>query len=93
MADAVVMPQMGYDMNEGTVVSWLKHEGDNVAALGAIAEIETDKAVVEIELPERVVVYSLLTQCSAGGLKIGSEMKLAAIKVREEVQGGKPVAG
>ena len=49
MADAVVMPQMGYDMNEGTVVSWLKHEGDSVAAHEAIAEIETDKAVVEIE--------------------------------------------
>ena len=43
------MPQMGYDMNEGTVVRWLKHEGDKVAAHEAIAEIETDKAVVEIE--------------------------------------------
>lgn len=49
MADAVVMPQMGYDMNQGTVVRWLKHEGDSVAAHEAIAEIETDKAVVEIE--------------------------------------------
>ena len=49
MADVVVMPRMGYDMNEGTIVRWLKHEGDSVAAGEAIAEIETDKAVVEIE--------------------------------------------
>ena len=56
------------------------------------AEVEPPYLVGEIELPEGVLVYSLLTRCSAGRLKIGSEMKLAAIKVREEDQGGKPVA-
>ena len=43
------MPQMGYDMQEGTVVRWLKQEGDSVSEGEAIAEIETDKAVVEFE--------------------------------------------
>lgn len=51
MAEEVVMPQMGYDMQKGTVVSWLKHEGDTVARGEAIAEIETDKAVFEFEAP------------------------------------------
>ena len=41
------MPQLGYDMREGTVVRWLKNEGDDVARGEIIAEIETDKAVVE----------------------------------------------
>ncbi len=43
------MPQMGYDMQEGTVVRWLKQEGESVLVGEAIAEIETDKAVVEFE--------------------------------------------
>ena len=43
------MPQMGYDMQEGTVVRWLKSEGASVSVGEAIAEIETDKAVVEFE--------------------------------------------
>ena len=43
------MPQMGYDMQEGTVVRWLKAEGSNVELGEPVAEIETDKAVVEFE--------------------------------------------
>ena len=43
------MPQMGYDMQEGTVVRWLKPEGSDVRMGEPIAEIETDKAVVEFE--------------------------------------------
>ena len=49
MATTIVMPQMGYDMREGTVVRWLKQEGDDVARGEVIAEIETDKATVEFE--------------------------------------------
>ena len=43
------MPQLGYDMREGTVVRWIKQEGDPVAPNEVIAEIETDKAVVEFK--------------------------------------------
>ena len=43
------MPQMGYDMQEGTVVRWLMAEGAEVKIGDAVAEIETDKAVVEFE--------------------------------------------
>lgn len=49
MATSIVMPQMGYDMKEGTVVRWRKHEGDAVDRGEVIAEIETDKATVEFE--------------------------------------------
>ncbi|MBI2855915.1 MAG: 2-oxo acid dehydrogenase subunit E2 [Chloroflexi bacterium] len=49
MATRVVMPQMGYDMQEGTLVRWLKQEGEAVHRGEVIAEIETDKAVVEME--------------------------------------------
>ena len=49
MANQIVMPQMGFDMKEGTLVRWIKHEGDAVNKGEAVAEIETDKAVVEVE--------------------------------------------
>ena len=49
MISEVVMPQMGADMEEGTIIKWLKNEGDEVERGEIIAEIETDKANVEIE--------------------------------------------
>ena len=45
----VTMPAMGADMTEGTVVKWLKGEGDAVSRGDKLAEIETDKTVVEME--------------------------------------------
>ena len=49
MANEIVMPQMGADMTEGTLVKWLKQEGEAVKRGEIVAEIETDKASVEIE--------------------------------------------
>ena len=49
MATTIVMPKMGYDMREGTVVRWYKQEGEEVARGEVIADIETDKATVEFE--------------------------------------------
>ena len=43
------MPQMGFDMSEGTVARWLKEEGARVEDGEPVAEIETDKAIVEFE--------------------------------------------
>ena len=54
------MPQMGYDMQEGTVVRWLKAEGSEVKLGEAIAEIETDKAVVEFESTDSGVLRRVL---------------------------------
>lgn len=49
MADVVTMPKLGFDMAEGTLVRWVKAEGDPVEKGEVIAEIETDKATVEVE--------------------------------------------
>jgi len=45
----VTMPSMGADMTEGTIAKWLKAEGDSISRGDKIAEIETDKTVVEME--------------------------------------------
>ena len=60
MASDVIMPQMGFDMTEGMVVRWLKQEGDTVTRGEMIAEIETDKATVELEAYESGVMARIL---------------------------------
>ena len=47
----VTMPALSPTMTEGTVAKWLKAEGDAVSIGDVIAEIETDKATMEIESP------------------------------------------
>ena len=62
MATTIVMPKMGYDMREGTVVRWYKQEGDAIARGDVIADIETDKATVEFEAYTGGVLYRLVAQ-------------------------------
>lgn len=49
MVSEVVMPKMGYDMEEGKIVQWIKREGDEVRRGDVIAEIETGKVNIEVE--------------------------------------------
>lgn len=49
MADIVIMPKLGFDMAEGTLVRWVTGEGERVEKGEILAEIETDKATVEVE--------------------------------------------
>ena len=60
MAQPVTMPKMGFDMLEGTIVRWLKREGDSVAVGEVIAEVETDKAIVELEAPAEGVLLVIV---------------------------------
>lgn len=56
----VTMPQMGADMTEGTVVRWFKQVGDEVKKGESIAEIETDKANVELEAFDSGVLLKVI---------------------------------
>ncbi|MBN2499814.1 MAG: 2-oxo acid dehydrogenase subunit E2 [Anaerolineales bacterium] len=49
MADVVTMPKLGFDMAEGVLIRWAKAEGEAVDKGELLAEIETDKATVEVE--------------------------------------------
>jgi pyruvate dehydrogenase E2 component (dihydrolipoamide acetyltransferase) len=60
VATELIMPQMGFDMQEGTVVRWLKAEGAEVRRGEPVAEIETDKAVVEFESDVAGVLQKIL---------------------------------
>jgi len=49
MAKYVIMPKLGFNMREGKIVKWLKHEGERVQEQEAILQIETDKSVIDVE--------------------------------------------
>jgi pyruvate dehydrogenase E2 component (dihydrolipoamide acetyltransferase) len=62
MATQIVMPKMSETMEEGVVVKWLKREGDRVATGDALAEVETDKAVLELEATTPGVLRQIVAQ-------------------------------
>lgn len=62
MASRVVMPKLTDTMEEGVLLAWKKHEGDRVQAGEVIAEIETDKAVMDLEAFAPGVLRKLLVQ-------------------------------
>ena len=62
MAFEVTMPQMGADMTEGTIVKWFKQVGEAVTRGEVLAEIETDKANIEIEAFESGTLIKLVAE-------------------------------
>ena len=62
MISEVTMPSMGADMTEGTIVKWLKNEGDEVKRGDKLAEIETDKTVVEMECYNDGILKKIIVQ-------------------------------
>lgn len=62
MATKVVMPKLSDTMEEGILIKWLKKEGDNVASGDSLAEIETDKAVLELEAYGTGVLKKILAE-------------------------------
>ena len=62
MAEIVSMPKLGFDMAEGTLVRWVVAEGETIAKSSVLAEIETDKATVEVESAYEGVVLRHLVK-------------------------------
>lgn len=65
MAETISMPKLGFDMAEGTLIRWVKNEGENVNKGDVLAEIETDKATVEVESSASGVVRKLLVEAGS----------------------------
>jgi pyruvate dehydrogenase E2 component (dihydrolipoamide acetyltransferase) len=62
MAEQIIMPKLGFDMAEGTLVNWTVEEGQDISKGDVIAEIETDKATIEIESTVAGTVLKLSAQ-------------------------------
>lgn len=86
----VIMPKMGDAMEEGTLITWLKAVGDEVAEGDALAEIETDKITLEMEAQESGFLTNIFAEEGAV-VPIGEVV--ATIGPEDEVgKGEKPAA-
>jgi pyruvate dehydrogenase E2 component (dihydrolipoamide acetyltransferase) len=72
----VIMPKMGDGMEEGTLVEWLKKEGEEVKSGEIIGTIQTDKATLELEAPGNGTLAGLLIQ---GGATVPVGKAIAAL--------------
>ena len=62
MAETINMPKLGFDMAEGMLVRWVKQVGEEIKKGEVLAEIETDKATVEVESPASGVVLQHIVE-------------------------------
>lgn len=62
MADYIVMPTLGFDMEEGTMGAWLKSVGDQVAKGDVLAEIESDKVTQELQARSEGTLLAILAE-------------------------------
>ncbi|WP_274628808.1 pyruvate dehydrogenase complex E1 component subunit beta [Arvimicrobium flavum] len=68
----ILMPALSPTMEEGNLSKWLKKEGDKVSAGDVIAEIETDKATMEVEAVDEGTLGKLLVAEGAEGVKVNT---------------------
>ncbi|MCW7508802.1 pyruvate dehydrogenase complex dihydrolipoamide acetyltransferase [Leptospira levettii] len=73
MAKIQEMTQLSPTMEEGTIVKWLKKEGDSVSPGDILAEVETDKAVMEMEAYDSGVILKII-QGEGTKLKVGEAL-------------------
>ncbi|MBB3898978.1 pyruvate dehydrogenase complex dihydrolipoamide acetyltransferase [Roseococcus suduntuyensis] len=70
MATNILMPALSPTMTEGTLARWLKKEGDSIKAGDIIAEIETDKATMEVEAVDEGILGKILVADGTEGVKV-----------------------
>lgn len=78
----ILMPALSPTMEEGTIVKWLKKEGDNVSPGDVLCEIETDKATISMDTEEEGILAKIIVPEGSTNVKIN---KLIALMVEEGV--------
>ncbi len=82
MAKEILMPALSPSMTEGTLVKWFKKEGEAVKSGEMIAEVETDKAVLEMEAFDSGILKKILCE---PGTKVAVNTVMAVLGAKEEV--------
>jgi pyruvate dehydrogenase E2 component (dihydrolipoamide acetyltransferase) len=72
----ILMPALSPTMTEGNLTQWLKNEGDEISAGDVIAEIETDKATMEVEAVEEGVMGRILVPGGTEGVQVNQPIAL-----------------
>ena len=74
----ITMPALSPTMEEGNLAKWLVKEGDSVAPGDVIAEIETDKATMEVEAVDEGTVAKIVVAAGTEGVKVNTVIALLA---------------
>ncbi|WP_137392071.1 pyruvate dehydrogenase complex E1 component subunit beta [Rhodoligotrophos defluvii] len=72
MPTPVLMPALSPTMEEGTLAKWLVKEGDKISSGDVIAEIETDKATMEVEAADEGTLAKILVAAGTEGVKVNT---------------------
>src|SRR5579871_1966314 len=78
MATEILMPALSPTMTEGKLARWLKKVGDEVRAGDVIAEIETDKATMEVEAVDEGKLARILVEEGAEGVAVNTPIAVLA---------------
>lgn len=78
MAINITMPALSPTMEEGTLAKWLVKPGDTISSGDVIAEIETDKATMEVEAVDEGTIAKILVDAGTEGVKVNSVIALLA---------------
>ena len=98
MSIQILMPALSPTMTEGKLTKWLKKEGDKVKAGQVIAEIETDKATMEVEAVDEGVIGKLLVAAGTEGVAVNTPIAVlleegeSAVAEAAPVKKAKPVS-
>ncbi len=92
MSTDILMPALSPTMEEGTLAKWLKAEGDTVSSGDIIAEIETDKATMEVEAVDEGVLAKILVAEGTEGVAVNSVIAVLADE-GESVDASSPTFG
>src|SRR5690606_25538698 len=85
----ILMPALSPTMEEGNLAKWLKKEGDPVAAGDVIAEIETDKAPMEVEAVDEGTLGKILVSEGTEGVKVNTPIAVLLQEGESAADAGK----
>jgi pyruvate dehydrogenase E1 component beta subunit len=88
MAIEILMPALSPTMTEGKLARWLKNEGDSVSSGDVIAEIETDKATMEVEAVDEGVIDRILIPAGTDGVAVNTPIAV----LRGDGEASKPAS-
>ncbi len=92
MATNILMPALSPTMTEGTLARWLKKEGDEVRAGDVLAEIETDKATMEVEAVDEGVLGKILVADGTAGVQVNQPIAVLVEQGEAVPSGETPAA-
>ena len=90
MAIEILMPALSPTMEEGKLAKWLKAVGDTVKAGDVIAEIETDKATMEVEAVDEGVLSAILIPAGTEAVKVNTPIAVIGADASDTATGAAP---